>query len=138
MWSSTHEGRTTATPDQVYALLADVSTWPSWNDGVAGIEIDGPFQAGAQARMIFPDGSSLPFSITWAEPGRGYEDVTEVPNAGVIVRVRHEVVGTATGSNIVYRCEVEGASDDVCAEVGHQVTGDFDDVIAALVGAAER
>lgn len=138
MWTSTHEGHTSATPAQVYALLADVSTWPSWNAGVANIDIDGPFQAGATARMTFPDGTQLPFTITWTEPDVGYEDLTDVPDAGVKVRVRHEVKSTPDGATITYHCVVEGASDDVCAEVGQQVSEDFDDVIAALGVAATR
>ena len=41
MWSATYQGRTPATPAQVYALLSDVTTWPSWNPGVTGIDMDG-------------------------------------------------------------------------------------------------
>ena len=138
MWSSTHEGRTSATPVRVYALFSDVTTWPNWNAGVASIDIDGPFVAGATARMTFPDGSQLPFSITWAEPGVGYEDLTVVPDMGVEVRVRHEVMAVASGSVITYRCDVHGASDEVCAEVGRQVSEDFDEVITALGDAAAQ
>ena len=61
-----------------------------------------------------------------------------MPDAGVTVRVRHEVLTSGGANKIVYRCEVEGASEEVCAEVGQQVTSDFDDVIAALAAAAER
>lgn len=138
MWSSTHEGRTCATPEQVYALLSDVATWPSWNAGVAKIDIDGPFAAGASARMTFPDGSQLPFTITWVEPGVGYEDLTVVPDTGVEVRVRHESRPDVDGTLITYRCDVYGAPDEVCAEVGQQVSDDFDEVIAALGVAAAR
>lgn len=138
MWSTTYEGRTSATPDQVYALLADVTSWPSWNEGVASIDIDGPFRAGTTARMNFPDGSQLPFSITWAEPGIGYEDLTDVPDAGVVVRVRHEAQADTEGTRIAYRCVVEGPDDDACEEVGRRVSSDFNEVIAALGAAAER
>lgn len=138
MWTSTHEGRTTATPAQVYALLADVSSWPSWNAGVAGVDIDGPFRAGTTARMTLPDGTQLPFTISWAEPGVGFEDVTDLPEVGVLVRVRHTVGEVSGGASIGYHCLVEGAPDDVCARVGEQVCEDFDDVIAALAAAAAR
>ncbi|AOG27889.1 hypothetical protein [Cutibacterium avidum] len=138
MWSATYEGRTPATPAQVYALLSDVTTWPSRNAGVASIDIDGPFQAGTTATMNFPDGSHLPFGITWAEPGVGYEDLTPVPDAGVEVRVRHEATAGHDGTVITYQCIVDGASDEVCAQVGQGVCEDFDDVIAALAVAAAR
>lgn len=138
MRSSTHEGHAHAAPESVYALFSDVATWPSWNAGVANIDIDGPFATGTTARMTFPDGSELPFTITWAEPGVGYEDLTVVPDAGVEVRVRHEARPDAEGTLITYRCDVFGASDEVCAEVGQQVSDDFDEVIAALGAAASR
>lgn len=138
MWSSTYQGRTSATPEQVYALLSDVTTWPSWNAGVASIDIDGPFIAGTNARMNFPDGSQLPFSITWVEPGVGYEDLTVVPDAGVEVRVRHEAKAATGGTVITYRCDVYGGSEELCSEVGRQVSDDFDEVIAVLGDAAAR
>ena len=138
MWTSEHHGRSSAAPERVFALLADVTSWPSWNAGVAHIDLDGPFAAGSTAEMTFPDGSRLPFTITEVEPGAAYEDLTRVPDAGVDVRVRHEVVADGAGCRIVYRCTVEGATPEVCAEVGRAVSADFDAVIGALAVAAER
>ena len=137
MWVREITGECGATPAEVFAVLADPGAWSAWNDGVADVRIDGPFAAGTSAVMVFPDETELPFVVTWVEAGRGYEDLTPVPDAGVSVRVRHEVEASGTGSRITYRCTVEGP-DEVAAEVGAAVSEDFADVIAALGARAER
>lgn len=137
MWTNKCSGETTATPAQVFALLADPATWPEWNVGVARVEMTGPFKEGARAVMVFPDGTALPFVITWVEVDQGYADETPIPDTGVTVRVRHELQPTATGTRITYRVEADGP-DDVAAEVGAGASEDFPDVIAALAARAER
>ncbi|HZX02993.1 hypothetical protein [Kribbella sp.] len=63
--------------------------------------------------------------------------MTEVPDAGVVVRVRHELTPVADGTEITYRCEAHGP-DDAAAEVGAAVSSDFREVIAALGARAEE
>jgi len=89
MWTVDHHGESAAQPATVFALLADAARWPEWNEGVHRIDLDGPFAAGTAATMVLPDGTSLPFRLAWVDPARGFEDVTEVPDAGVVVRVAH-------------------------------------------------
>jgi uncharacterized protein YndB with AHSA1/START domain len=137
MWTKAYSGETTATPAAVFALLADPEMWPEWNAGVARVEMTGPFETGARAVMVFPDGTELPFVITWVEVDRGYADETPVPDAGVTVRVRHELEPTATGTRITYRVEADGP-DDAAAEIGAGASEDFPAVIAALAARAER
>ena len=137
MWVKEYSGRSSADPDSIFRVLADARAWSEWNPGVARIEIDGPFLAGTTARMVLPDDTVLPFQLTWVEPGRGFQDETPVPDAGVVVRVRHELTPIYGGTRIVYRCVVDGPSP-VDAEVGAAVSADFPEVIAALAARAER
>ena len=138
MWTVDHHGESAAQPATVFALLADAARWPEWNEGVHRIDLDGPFAAGTAATMVLPDGTSLPFRLAWVDPARGFEDVTEVPDAGVVVRVAHLLEpGADGGTHITYRCTVEGP-DEVGAEVGPAVSADFPDVIAALCARAEQ
>lgn len=137
MWTTEIAGHSTATPAEVFAVLADPVHWHEWNDGVAGIRMNGPFSAGTTAVMVFPDATELPFAFAWVEQDRGFEDVTEVPEAGVTVHVRHELEPTATGTRITYRCTVDGP-DPVAGDVGSGVSADFADVIAALAARAEN
>lgn len=137
MWIREFSGECAASPAQVFAVLADPGRWPEWNAGVLRIDMHGPFAEGTAAAMVFPDGTALPFRFTWVEWDKGFEDTTEIADAGATVRVRHELMSIAGGTRIVYRCEVDGP-DEAAAEIGQAVTADFAEVIAALGARAER
>jgi len=137
MWTVEVTGECAATPAQVFGILAEPEKWSEWNKGVLRIEMHGPFRAGTTAVMVLPDSTALPFRFAWVEADKGFEDVTEVPDAGVVVRVRHELSATGHGTRITYRCEVDGP-EPAASEVGAAVTSDFADVIAALGSRAER
>jgi hypothetical protein len=137
MWVKEYTADCAASPAQVFGILADPPKWSEWNTGVLRIDMDGPFAEGTTAVMVLPDETALPFRLTWVEADRGYEDETQVPDAGVVVRVRHELTPADRGTRITYRCEIDGP-EDVAAEVGATVTADFPDVIAALGSRAER
>ncbi|HIH2746422.1 SRPBCC family protein [Burkholderia aenigmatica] len=137
MWSVEVTGECAATPAQVFSVLAEPEKWSEWNKGVLRIEMHGAFQAGTTAVMVLPDSTRLPFRFAWVEADKGFEDVTEVPDAGVLVRVRHELSPTEHGTLITYRCEVDGP-EPVAGTVGEAVTSDFADVIAALGLRAEQ
>jgi hypothetical protein len=69
--------------------------------------------------------------------GRGFEDETEVPETGVLVRVRHVLQPLADRhTRISYTCVVDGPNE-IGAEIGAAVSADFADVIAALAARAE-
>lgn len=138
MWVKEYTGTSSAAPERVFDVLAEPERWPEWNAGVQRLELQGPFAAGTRAVMVLPDETALPFTFTWVEANAGFEDLTEVPDAGVSVRVRHELTPTAEGgTRITYRCEVDGPAE-VAAEVGAAVSEDFGEVIAALAARAER
>jgi hypothetical protein len=137
MWVAEFTGRSVASPQEVYAVLAEPERWAEWNEGVLRVEMHGPFAAGTTAVMVLPDETALPFTFAWVEEGKGFEDVTEVPDAGAVVRVRHELAAVEGGTRIAYHCEVDGP-DEVAAEVGAAVSSDFADVIAALAARAEQ
>lgn len=136
MWVKEYVGKSAARPRQVFSVLADVERWREWNDGVRSVEMQGPFAAGTSAIMVLPDDTELPFVLTRVETDRGFDDLTEVPGAGVSVRVRHQLTPDRDGTLITYTCEVEGP-EDVAEEVGGAVSADFPVVIAALAARAE-
>ena len=137
MWSAETTGVSSATPAEVFRVLAEPATWSEWNEGVADVRMDGPFATDSTAVMVFPDETELPFSLAWVEEERGFEDVTEVPDAGVVVRVTHELEPEGTSTRITYRCVVQGP-DDAASDVGTGVSADFEEVITALAARAEQ
>ena len=43
MWEYEHSAETIATQEKLWRHWTDMAAWPSWNDGIEKIEIDGPF-----------------------------------------------------------------------------------------------
>ena len=139
MWTYEHSIETAARAETLFDILQDVGRWSEWNAGVERIELDGPFATGTSGVMVIPYLGSLSFRLAWVGEGRGFEDETEIPGAGVIVRVRHSLEPLAAGgTRITYRATVEGpASGPLGPEIGQAVTADFPAVMAALAGRAE-
>ena len=46
MWTNEHSIETSAAPEEIWELWADVAGWPAWNGDIERIELDGPFAAG--------------------------------------------------------------------------------------------
>jgi Polyketide cyclase / dehydrase and lipid transport len=139
MWTYEHSLDTAATADALFAILRDARRWPEWNAGVARIDLDGPFATGTTGLMLLPDQTALRFRLAWVGAGQGFEDETEIPGAGVLVRVRHALDPLpAGGTRVTYRATVEGpAADALGPEIGPAVTADFPEVMAALAARAE-
>jgi hypothetical protein len=128
-----HSVETAASPDAVWRLYADVSAWLSWDQGLDAVELDGPFEIGAAGRITPSGMDTLPFTLTWVSPGRGFSD--ETPAMGHVLRFIHVLDALADGgTRVTHRVEVDGPAAD---EVGPNVIGDTPEAMAHLVALAE-
>jgi hypothetical protein len=137
MWTSEQSVEANVRADVVRALFEDVKRWPEWNAGTEWVRLDGPFEVGTTGTMKVPDQEPFTFHLITVGP-EGFEDETAVPDAGIVVRVRHtiETVGGST-VRIVYRTTIEGpAADTVGPVMGPEITADFPTVLDALVARA--
>ena len=134
MWSLEQSVVTPAPAAAVFALWADVPSWPSWDTSLIATTFDGPFAAGS-AGTLHPEGAPgpLPFVITAVDPGAGFTD--ETPFGEVLLRFVHRAEPVEGGTRVTLRVEVEGPG---AQEVGEMVTSDLPDALAALTAAAER
>jgi polyketide cyclase/dehydrase/lipid transport protein len=137
MWVSEQSVETTATPEAIWPLWADVPRWPEWNADIERIELRGPFAAGSTIVMTPIGDDPVELRITEAcEPDLF---VDEADGGELVVRTTHRVDRLADGrSRITYRMEITGpAADTVGPELGPQISGDFPQVLAALAARGE-
>src|SRR5512133_1024455 len=109
MWAVEHSVETSASPQAVWQLWADVEGWPEWNAGVERIELRGPFAVGSTILMTPPGDETVELRIAEVvEPGLF---VDEADGGDFVVRTTHRVdaVGDER-SRITYRMEITGAS----------------------------
>lgn len=122
MWEFERTIDTKASPEAVWRLYSDVSTWPSWDEGIEAVELDGPFESGTEGVLTAAGQGPLPFRMVEVTPARGFVDETEVP--GAVLRFIHRLSPVdGGGTRIIHRVEIDGpAADDMGPQVGPQIT----------------
>jgi uncharacterized protein YndB with AHSA1/START domain len=138
MWSAEHSVETSASPEAIWRLWADVPGWPEWNADLARAELEGEFQAGSTIRMTSVDGDTVELRIAEAVEPERFADEAEL--GGITVRTTHRLEPADPDRvRVVYRMEITGPeADTVGPELGPEVSDDFPDVLKALADRAER
>jgi uncharacterized protein YndB with AHSA1/START domain len=137
MWHSEHSVMTSASPEMIWRLWSDVERWPEWNDDIERIEIDGPFEVGS--RVVMTPDAEEPIELRIAEAVEPELFVDEADFGDVVVRTTHRVEALAgEATRVTYRLEITGPEVDTLGpELGPAISGDFPEVLAALVDRAE-
>jgi hypothetical protein len=139
VWTFSHSVTTPASPEALFRLYRDVDTWPTWDAGLERVQMDGPFVTGTTGTMYLRGQDPLPWRLAWVEPGRGFEDETRLPDAELVVWVRHELDPLpGGGTRVTYSLRMDGPTIDTLGpELGPAITGDFPHTMAALAARAE-
>jgi hypothetical protein len=137
MWAAEHSIETSALPERIWQLWADVDGWTKWNGDIERIELRGSFAAGAMIVMT-PIGQE-PIELRIAEALEPAVFIDEADLGDIHVRTTHRVERTQDGrSRITYRIEIDGpAADTLGPELGPAISADFPETLAALVALAE-
>jgi len=133
MWTTEHSIETTASPESIWRLWSDVATWGEWNADIERIEISGPFAPGSTIAMT-PAGQET-VELRVAETAEPLLFVDEAELGEITVTTFHRVDTLADARRrVTYRMEITGpAADTLGPVVGPEISGDFPDVLAALV-----
>jgi uncharacterized protein YndB with AHSA1/START domain len=137
MWVTEHSVETTAAPEAIWREWSDVDRWPEWNGDIERIELDGPFAVGTRITMT-PIGDE-PVELHIAEAVEPELFVDEADLGEIVVRTIHRVEELDQGRRrVTYRMEITGsAADTLGPQIGPEISGDFPQVLAALVERAE-
>ncbi|MFD9431968.1 SRPBCC family protein [Streptomyces sp. NPDC060002] len=133
MWEYEHSIETSATPDAIWRLWADVENWGAWNAEIEKIEISGPFATGTHITMT-PPGDD-PIQLRIAEAAEGELFIDEARFGDLVLRTVHRIDRIDHGRiRVVYRMEITGpGADEVGPEIGPGITADWPDTMASLI-----
>jgi|SRR5262245_17596101 len=137
MWATEHSIETTALPEHVWALWADVDGWPEWNGDIERIELHGSFAAGD--RIVMTPFGQEPIELRIAEAVEPGLFVDEADFGDILVRTTHRVerIGNER-SRVIYRMEINGPGAEALGpQLGPAISADFPETLAALVARAE-
>jgi hypothetical protein len=137
MWTTEHSIETTAAPEAIWRQWSEVNRWQEWNGDIERIELDGPFAVGSRITMV-PIGEE-PVELRIAEAVEPELFVDEADFGEIVVRTIHRIEQLEEDrTRVRYRMEITGpAADTVGPQVGPEISGDFPQVLSALVERAE-
>jgi uncharacterized protein YndB with AHSA1/START domain len=137
MWQTEHSIETNATTEAIWQQWTDIEHWPEWNGDIEGIEIDGPLAEGSRILMT-PNGQE-PVELRIAQAVEPQLFIDEADLGEIVVRTTHRVERLDDRrSQVSYRMEITGpAADTLGRQIGPEISGDFPEVLAALVARAE-
>jgi uncharacterized protein YndB with AHSA1/START domain len=96
-WSIEAVREAPVSPEAVFALYADPTTWPTWGHNAPVVRADGPLAVGGVVHVRAGYGKTYPCLVRRLEPGRALELVVRPPGM-TIVNV-YEVAPTGGGGS---------------------------------------
>ena len=128
---------TTASPDRVWKIWSDMSTWSEWNPNVSTMDWKGGFVQGSEGVMNTRAGQHHKMKLLEVQPGRSFLLETRVvPGTKFLFHCRVEPSGGKT--TISQAVEVGGPLGPILGGMmGPQVSKDFDVLLANLAKRAE-
>ena len=128
---------TAASPEQVWRVWSDMSTWGEWNPNVSSMDWQGGFVAGSTGVMNTKTGRHHRMRLVDVQPGRSFAlETGVVPGTRFRFNCRVEQVGGKT--RLSQTVEVGGALGPVLGGMlGPQVSKEFGVLLANLARRAE-
>lgn len=115
---------TTASPEAIWNLWADVPKRTRWDSGLVWARIDGPFQQGATGEVRLKDQPTRRFEVVDARPPNRYTDRFFLP-VGTSMDWHHSI--DELGGNrrrVTFRVEVTGPTALILAPIAKSILGD--------------
>jgi len=126
-----------ASPEKVWRIWSDMSTWGEWNPNVATMDWEGGFASGTTGVMNTRAGQHHRMQLVDVQPGRSFALITSVvPGTKFRFNCRLEPAGPKT--KISQTVEVGGPLGPVVGGMlGPQVSRDFGTLLGNLARKAE-
>ena len=127
---------TSASPDAVWKIWSDTTTWPTWNPDVRSISLDGPFQSGTTGSMTTDRGTHA-LVLENVVDGQSFDLVTS-PAPASTFHFHCEVRPSETGSRVSQGVSMTGLLGPVFAlMMGNRIATGFEQILSGLATAAE-
>ncbi len=126
-----------ATPEKVWKIWSDMTTWGDWNPNVSTMDWQGGFQSGTTGVMNTRAGQHHNMKLLDVNPGRSFALETAVV-PGTYFRFNCRIDPAGAGSKVSQMVEVKGPLGPVMrGMLGPQVSKEFGTLLENLARKAE-
>jgi hypothetical protein len=101
-----HTVPTTVTPQQIWHVWQDVSSWKTWDHDLESAHIHGPFQSGTVGYLKFKDSPQFKTVLTCVEPFKMF--VQELQLFGAKVVMTHSIDQADEKTFVTFQTEIKG------------------------------
>lgn len=108
----------TASPDKVWRIWSDMSTWGEWNPNVSTMDWQGGFVSGTTGVMNTRAGQHHTMQLVDVQPGRSFALLTAV----------------VPGTRFRFNCRIEPAGDKTKVSQTVEVLGPLAPVMGGMLG----
>jgi uncharacterized protein YndB with AHSA1/START domain len=128
---------TKASPDQVWRIWSDVTTWPQWNPDIVSMKLDGPFASGTRGKMETRSGGEHDVLLGQVRSG-SYFTIETDPVPMTHFTFHCKVEPAAEGSEISQEVTMKGPLAFFFRPMaGNRIVNDFPGILDGLRRAAE-
>lgn len=129
---------TSASPDKVWRIWSDMSTWQQWNPNVSSMDWSGGFVSGSTGVMNTPSGQHHKMELVDVQPGRSFALLTAVV-PGTRFRFNCRIEPSSGGkARVSQTVEVGGPLGPIMGGMlGPQVSKEFGTLLSNLAKKAE-
>jgi Polyketide cyclase / dehydrase and lipid transport len=137
MWKTEHTEVTTASPEAVWRVVADVADWPAWNPGYSAASLDGPAITGATGSVTLPNGMHRLFTVIDARPAADF--VIGGSGPGMRQRFIHRIEPLGDGrTKVTMAATMDGVLSPIFARLfGKVIAGYTPTAVSQLIAKAE-
>lgn len=128
---------TSASPEKVWRVWSDMSTWGEWNPNVVTMDWQGGFASGTTGVMNTKAGQHHKMQLVDVSPGRSFALITSVV-PGTRFRFNCSVEPSGTKTKVSQTVEVGGPLGPIMGGMlGPQVSREFGTLLSNLARKAE-
>ena len=132
-----HSIKTKAKPEAIWALWSKIETWPTWDHGIEGGKVDGPFVAGARGWLKPKGGPKVKFQLLDVQENKHFHDRSFLPLTHL--DFIHTVEREGENTIVTHQVEMNGLLTFIFSRViGTGIKHDLPAAMEKLIEMAEK
>jgi len=122
----------TASPEAVWKVWSDTSTWPQWNPDIEDVSLAAAFESGTTGTMRTRSGGRHNIVLSEVQPNRGFTLTSDLPMPATKARFRCEISPTAGGSRISQAVNITGLMSFMGGAITGRIVPSFEPLLEGL------